>query len=262
MNTPNEIDPDLLAWIYDQQIEDWPGEWDFYLSLASELSGDQAILEVGCGTGRIALRLAQLGYQVTGIDNSKGMLDRARLKSQDKVNPTWIQADMQHFEISKKFGLAIIPGHSFQFMLDADAQVECLNTIKAHLVPNAKLVLHINHDDLKWLADLPLEAGSRFEPAGDIQLPQSDHRLRQQRSWSYDNVTQIATSVNLREELDGAGKVVNSWQSNPIFLHCLFPTEIHHLASRSEFVIEAIYGDFAKNVLADDSPDIIIVLKN
>jgi SAM-dependent methyltransferase len=262
MNKTIDIDPNLLAWIYDQQIEDWPGEWDFYRAMASEMSGDYAILEVGCGTGRIALRLAQQGYQVTGVDLSKEMLDRARDKSQDKENPIWIQADVQHFEINKNFGLAIIPGHSFQFMLNADAQVDCLNTIKAHLVPNAKLIVHVNHDDLKWLAVLPHEAGSRFESAGEVRLPQSDHRLRQQRAWSYDNVTQTATSVNLREELDEAGNVINSWRSDPIWLHCLFPTEIYHLAARSGFVLEAIYGDFAKNDLDENSPDIIIVLRN
>jgi hypothetical protein len=196
------------------------------------------------------------------MDISEGMLDRAREKSQDKENPTWIQADMKRFKINKKFGLAIIPGHSFQFMLNADAQAECLITIKAHLLPNAKLVIHVNHDDLKWLADLPEKVGSHFESAGEVRLPQTGQRLRQQRAWSYDNVTQTATSVNLREELDESGNVVNSWQSEPIQLHCVFPTEIHHLAARSGFVLEAIYGDFAKNVLADNSPDIILVLRN
>ena len=262
MNETIEIDPTLLAWIYDQQMEDWPGEWDFHRAMAGEMNGNQAILEVGCGTGRIALRFAQNGYQVTGTDISKEMLDRARSKSQDKKNPIWIQADMQHFEISKKFGLAIIPGHSFQFMLNAEAQVECLQTIKDHLLPDAKLVVHVNHDDLMWLAGLSQETGSRFESAGDIRLPQSKHILRQQRSWSYDNVTQTAASVNLREELDEVGNVIKSWRSEPIFLHCLFPTEIHHLASRSGLVINAIYGDFTKNKFTYNSPDMILVLRN
>lgn len=263
MKISTDFDPDLLAWIYDQQIEDWPGEVTFYLEHANESSGtNRRILEIGCGTGRIAVRLAQHGFLVTGLDNSRAMLDRARLKSKGQTNLSWVQADMQHFDLAERFNFAIIPGHSFQFMLNADAQSDCLNCIKAHLQPNAKLIVHVNHDDLKWLANLRRDSGPRFEPAGDIRLPENDHILRQLRAWSYERVTQTATSINLREELDDSGEVINSWRSDPIQLHCVFPTEIQHLASRVDLSIDAIYGDFAKSNFVDDSPQIIIVFRN
>ena len=57
--------------LYDASVPDWPGELDFYCELAAEVAQEQsAILEVACGTGRIAARLAQTGVRVVGVDRS------------------------------------------------------------------------------------------------------------------------------------------------------------------------------------------------
>jgi SAM-dependent methyltransferase len=256
------FDPALLAQLYDQAMEDWPGEWDFYLGLASELQEKTPrILEIGCGTGRIAIRLAQQGYLVTGLDNSQSMLDLARQKSQSLTSIRWMMADMQNFELGEVYDLAIIPGHSFQFMATVEAQLECLACIKAHLRPGSKLVVHVNHDDLEWLAGLSHEPGPKFEFVGEYELPEANHHLRHSQAWSYVRVTQTAISVNLREELADDGKVINSWNSKPAYLHCFFPAEIDHLVHRAGYVLEIIYGDFYKQKLEDNSPSIIPVLR-
>jgi SAM-dependent methyltransferase len=66
----------LDALMYDEEVPDWPGEIDFYRKLALETKErGQAVLEIACGTGRVAARLAEAGVQVTGQDLSDDMLD-------------------------------------------------------------------------------------------------------------------------------------------------------------------------------------------
>ena len=65
----------FYAETYDTVMEDWPGEIEFYQDLAAKyVKPDQAILELACGTGRIALRLAESGKRVVGLDSSPDMI--------------------------------------------------------------------------------------------------------------------------------------------------------------------------------------------
>jgi SAM-dependent methyltransferase len=58
-----------VAQLYDTSVPDWPGEIDFYRELAAEArSSGAAVLEVACGTGHVAIRLARDGVSVVGID--------------------------------------------------------------------------------------------------------------------------------------------------------------------------------------------------
>jgi len=89
MNQPIE---DRVAQLYDASVPDWPGEIDFYRELAAEAqSNGGAVLEVACGTGRVAVRLAQDGVSVVGIDLSAAMLDVAREKSVGIRNVRWVE---------------------------------------------------------------------------------------------------------------------------------------------------------------------------
>lgn len=64
------------------------------------------------------------------------------------------------------------------------------------------------------------------------------------------------------EELDANGKVVSRWERGPIRLHCVFRFEMEHLLGTVGFEIEAVYGDFFRGELRDDSSESIWVAKN
>ena len=116
---------------YDLEVSDWPGEIEFYKSLALGIKDNGgAILELGCGTGRVTLQLAGMGVQVTGLDFSPSMLAVAKQKSQKLQNVHWVEGDMRLFKLQGLFDLIIIPGHSFQFMLTPEDQIACLQNIK------------------------------------------------------------------------------------------------------------------------------------
>src|SRR5260370_2950662 len=89
----------------------------FYRDATREF-GDP-VLELGCGTGRITMALAEAGKRVTGLDLSERMLERAekkraavRVGARERVH--LVQADMARFDLGEKFPLVIIPFRPFQ----------------------------------------------------------------------------------------------------------------------------------------------------
>ena len=194
---------------YDVDVPDWPGEIDFYRAMAIDVKNREGfILEVGCGTGRVALRLAQEGVPVLGMDLSPDMLAVARQKSQGLSNVRWVEGDMQAFELGERFDLILIPGHSFQFMLTPMDQVACLECIYRHLATDGRLIIHVNHDGLSWLGGLSEGKGTGFELMGEYRKDGMKETIRKWNSWSYEDSTQTASAITAWEIVgeDGAVK--------------------------------------------------------
>jgi ubiquinone/menaquinone biosynthesis C-methylase UbiE len=255
MQTPEE----LAAELYDLTVPDWDGELDFYRDL-SHNAGQRGlpVLEVASGTGRVAIRLAEQGIHVTGIDLSPEMLAIAMGKS---TRVRWIQADMRSFDLGESFGLIIVPAHSFQFMLTPDDQVQALETFHRHLEPDGVLVIHLDHQSVDWLGDLLGELAGKFEGAGEVIHPRSGRLIRRAYAWTYEPSTQTATIVSRWEQVGEDGSILQTWTRQPMLLHCVFRFEMEHLAARTGFEVQALYGDFFKGELTDQSTEMIWVLQ-
>jgi ubiquinone/menaquinone biosynthesis C-methylase UbiE len=254
----SERDVGFYAETYDASVPDWPGELDFYREMAEEAkSKGAAVLEIACGTGRVAIRLAQQGVAVVGLDLSPDMLAVARQKGMGLVNIRWIQADMRSFDLGERFGLVIIPGHAFHNLTTPQDQVACLECIKRHLNSTGILVIHLDHPDMGWLGDLVREKGGVFEAAEQFCHPETGRQIRASRAWSYERVSQTAISQTLWEEVDEKGQVLDRWQTSAVRLHCLFRFEVEHLLGRVGYVVQAVYGDFGRHALEDNSSEMI-----
>lgn len=110
---------------------------DFYLSLARSPC---RILDLGCGTGSLALRLADLGHTVTGLDPAPGMLEVARAKD-TASRVRWIAGDARDFALGETFDLIIMTGHVFQVFLDDVETLAVLSSARRHLAEGGRLVL-------------------------------------------------------------------------------------------------------------------------
>jgi ubiquinone/menaquinone biosynthesis C-methylase UbiE len=253
---------EFYARTYDISVPDWPGEIDFYRELAAEAHADgRGVLEVACGTGRVAIRLARQGVQVVGLDSSPAMLAVAREKSIGMSTIRWVQGDMRSFELGETFGLVIIPGHSFQNILTAADQVACLQTIRRHLTPDGVLVVHLDHQDVGWLGDLRRDTGGVFKAAGQFSHPETGRPIRTLQAWSYEPATQTAIGQTIWEEIGPDGDVLDRWESGPLHFHCVFRFEMEHLLALTGFEVEAVYGDFFREELADESEGMIWVAR-
>ncbi len=120
--TVDVFDDALLASVYDD-LDPW-GAWDdFYFGLAREAG--RGVLDLGCGTGRLACRIAAEGIEVVGVEPAAGMLERARARPGGAV-VTWVESDGQSLSLDRRFDLIYMTGHAFQALLSDEAAVALL----------------------------------------------------------------------------------------------------------------------------------------
>jgi SAM-dependent methyltransferase len=255
----------FYAETYDASLSDWPGEIDFYLEMAEtarSVNGD--VLEIACGTGRVAIRLARAGTKVVGIDLSPEMLAVAKQNSGHLTNVRWIEGDMRSFRLTERFHLALIPGHAFQHLNTPDDQAACLSCIKGHLHSGGILVVHLDHmntENMRWLGGLCGDQRGAFAPAEQFRHPDTGHEVLPSRAWVYEPATQTAVVRTAWDVVSPEGKILRRIEREPIPLHCVFRFEMEHLLVRVGFVIEGLYGDFFRHELRDDSPSMIWIAK-
>ena len=256
----NEDNRDYYAETYDESVPDWPGEMAFYTEMAEEVrKKGESLLELACGTGRVASRLARLGGRVVGLDHSEEMLAVARHKSAGMDNVLWVKGDMRSFELGEKFGLVLIPGQAFHNMNTPNDQVACMESIRRHLLPGGQFVLHLDAPDMAWLGDLVRDKAGKFEPEKQFRHPRTGRRVNPFKAWKYEPSSQSALERTVWEELDEAGQVVNRIDDGEVRLHSIFPFEVEHLLGRTGFAVQAVYGDFFRNPYGDNSSQMIWV---
>jgi SAM-dependent methyltransferase len=120
---------------------------DRYLAIARDTGGP--VLELCCGTGRVALPLARAGFDVTAVDVSAGMLTRLgeRLAGEDPAvsrRVTAIRQDITELALARRdFRLAIIGFNSLLCVPDFALQRRALEAIAGHLAPGGDLVIDV-----------------------------------------------------------------------------------------------------------------------
>jgi len=252
----------FYAETYDATGVGWDDELPFYLDLVAESTSEPVrVLELGCGTGRIAIPLAETGAEVTGLDNSHYMLDVARRKSNELSNLRWFEGDMGSFQLDQTFDTILIPGHAFQNLHLLEQQLACLNAARRHLIPNGLLVVHLDHLDPAWLGTIAGDEAGVFHPGGEFIHPTTGHTIRTLHAWSYDRATQTATLETIWDVASEREKVEERLESGPTHFHCFFPSEMMHLLNRCGFGPEAVYGDFQRKELTRESSEMIWIAK-
>jgi SAM-dependent methyltransferase len=125
---------------YDQETVDMPVEP--VVDFLARLAGDGAAVELGIGTGRIALPLAQRGIRVRGIDLSKAMVARLRAKpGAEQINVTI--GDFATTRVEGVFSLAYVVFNTINNLTTQDAQVACFANVAAHLEPGGRFVIEV-----------------------------------------------------------------------------------------------------------------------
>jgi SAM-dependent methyltransferase len=259
---PQGSSREFYAQTYDVSVPDWPDEIALYKRLAAEATAQRrSILELACGTGRVAIRLAEQGGNVVGLDYSPPMLEVAHEKSRRLSNIRWVEADMCSFDLKEYFGLIIIPGHAFQNLTDPRDQVDCLSAARRHLARDGRLVVHLDHLEVDWLGSLRTGKGGVFEDAGEFDHPITGKRIRTLCAWDYEPSTQTAILQTVWEEIASDGTVTRRWETGEVRIHCVFRFEMEHALHRAGFESLQVFGDFKGGELQDDSSEMIWIAR-
>lgn len=216
----------------------------FYLDLAAKAGRD--VLELGCGTGRVMIPLAEAGFRVTGLDRSPTMLAQAATKL-SRLDPVvqaatrLVEGDLASFALDTRFDSVLVPARAFAFLLTVDAQRACLDLVFEHLRPGGFVALHLFDPrlDLCLPGRMPGRTDTKIDPTTGNTI-RVDVLFREN-----DTLAQIGREVWRFSEIDSSGTVVNS-EEEQLELRWTYRNEMRHLLKLSGFSDAVEYSDFAR----------------
>lgn len=129
-----------VAPFYDLDMSGYEDDVTLYRQLAG--TADGAVLELGCGTGRVALALADDGVEVVGVDISEAMLAIARARAGASA-PEWIHGDLLDLDLGRQFPVVLVPLGGLQHMEELDDLTDAFETIARHLAPDGIAVVDV-----------------------------------------------------------------------------------------------------------------------
>lgn len=121
---------DLECGTYGEDLELW-------LALAARERGP--VLDVGAGTGRVALRLAADGHEVVAVDRDAALLEAVRERAGDRLTVTTVAADARELALGRRFGLVVVAMQTIQLLGGAAGRARFLERVREHLVSGGLL---------------------------------------------------------------------------------------------------------------------------
>ncbi len=228
---------DSYAGFYDLLYGKDQHDLAFYQSMAEQTGGP--VCELACGTGRLTLPLARAGFEITGVDISRVMLEQLRAKLsaeppavRDRV--TVIQADIREWRPDKRFRLVFCPVNSFLHLLTTDDQLRCLRAARDYLADDGRLVIDIFAPSYPRLASRTETVVDRqHDPENGRQMVMTDIA---QRDWQH----QLIEAHLYVDRIADDGTVRR--QGADVSLCWIFNREMHLLFRLAGYEVEAVYG--------------------
>jgi SAM-dependent methyltransferase len=130
----------MAAIWHDVECGAYEADLPLWESLAERVGGP--VLDLGCGTGRVALHLARRGFEVVGLD-SDGELLAVLDERAAGLSVSTLEADARSFELESPASLILAPTHLLQLLADAADRADCLGCIAAALRPGGLMAAAI-----------------------------------------------------------------------------------------------------------------------
>ena len=236
------------AAFYDYHATGLEGDVQFYVEEAQKAGSP--VLELGCGTGRILIPIAESGISIVGLDRAPNMLSIAREKisrlnveTQSRIK--LVEGDMRNFSLDKCFKLVMIPYRAFLHLLTPEDQRQALSCILEHLTEDGLLIFNIFDPRLETIAAHNTSLGTAMKRIREFIHPDTGHRVVVWDSRQYDPGRQIIEQYFIFEELDDDGRVISKIYS-PLTLRYVYRYEMQYLLELCGYKIEALYGDFQR----------------
>ncbi len=226
---------DRIADVYDTRGEVVAQETEPAVAFLSGLAGPGPVLELGIGTGRIAIPLAQSGLTVHGIDASPAMVSKLRAKPLGRD----IQVTMGNFadvSVDGRFTLIFVAFNTFFGLLSEEDQVRCFANVAGHLADGGAFVLEAFVPDLTRF-----DRGQRLDvtrvEVDQVFLDASRHEAAEQRIFS--------------QHLVVSEKGIRLY---PVQLRYAWPSEMDLMARLAGLTLRERWGGWRKEPFSAASP--------
>jgi len=222
---------DLIADDYDAFYSEYdPASID----LLTELAGNGPALELGVGTGRIALPLHERGVAVQGIDASEAMISKMRAKPHG-TDIEVLVGSFVDFKLEQRFKLIYVVFNTFFALLTQEEQVRCFKTVSAHLTGDGVFLLEAFVPDME-----------RFINYQTVRVVKQDQNIAQLEVSQHDPVTQQVISQHIVLSKDGTNLY-------PIKLRYAWPSELDLMARLAGLSRRHRWGSWKKDEFTGES---------
>ncbi|MFC4017220.1 class I SAM-dependent methyltransferase [Micromonospora sp. GCM10011542] len=221
-----------LVQVYDAECP-WGPDDDLFRALVDETPGAR-VLDLGCGTGRLALALAAAGHTVSGVDPATASLDAARAKPGGE-RVTWIEG-ISALVPTRAYDVAVLTSHVAQYFVDDADWGRTLGDLHRALAPGGRLIFDARDPaDRRWERWNPVDSRRRISlpdggevrawtevtGVGDGTVDFTHHYLFGDGEELLSSATlRFRTEAQLRDSLAAAGFAVDrihgGWRREPV----------------------------------------------
>jgi SAM-dependent methyltransferase len=242
----------LMPALYYEHHRHFDDDLPFWIGLARR--GGSPVLELGCGTGRVLIPLAEAGFRCYGVDHSREMLEflQSQIPGSISHSISTIQTDFTSFKLDFQFPLIIMPCNTFS-TLDNPSRLSVVAAIKEHLLPGGFFAVSIPNPDILSAED------SAEQQEIEMFFP---HPLTR-------NPVQVSCEI-----VSAVEQVTFNWNYDHLMpdgkVERLRIATSHFLTSSSRYLqefqqfgfrIENTFGDFDSSPFNDFSTNLIIIAR-
>lgn len=245
---------ELIAELYDLEHADFEADIELLLNFA-QVVGDP-ILELGCGSGRLLVPLAEAGFHVVGLDSSRPMLDRAERAIADagvEDRVTLFEGDMREAQLAPggPFGLVIFSLNSLMHLTTPEDQRAALVAARESLDPRGQLIidtLNPSVEQIRHLLDGPHMEGS-WELADGSVVDKWSHRKA-----SAD--PQVIDTLLWYDRTGPDGSLTRTRSAFP--LRYVHPSELALMLELAGFIEPMFYGSYDLDPFDPESERLLV----
>lgn len=241
---------------YDQTYRRRREDVRYYTAFAARCGGP--VLELGVGTGRVALSVAEAGVEVVGVDLMQPMLDRAedRLARKSRLvreRVELLRGDLLKVRLGRRFPLVFAPFNVFMHLYDRRDLERALATVREHMTPRGRFVFDVLLPDPRALSRSP----DKIYRLGTVKDPADGRRYRYRESFDYDAASQVLSIQMIFQAEDDPTDL----RVTPLAHRQLFPAELETLLHHNGFVVEEHLGDFGGELLDERAESQVVVAR-